>query len=211
MRATSSSRSRTRRSVTGTHQRIREAKGHYERGHNIDEGQHLRPYKRLLVDVTASRSCLEKALAFANDLFNALETKGRRVVISPSAERFRRAHIEEHEQLPRDQRGEHSYVYDRLWSPHRPTVVYVGSVAFGLAVIEMSEQVELRYVNEKYIRESEYIPPKARDAGRTWTTTKGIPRCRLRLVVYAPSRRLLDGDVSGKQDLSRSRRTSLKL
>ena len=40
-----------------------------------------RPYKRLLVDVTASLARLDKALAFANDLFNALESAGHRVLI----------------------------------------------------------------------------------------------------------------------------------
>ena len=179
---------RSLRRVTGTHELIREARGHFDRGRTVEEGQHLRPYKRLLVDVTASRSGLEKALAFANDLFNVLESKGHRVIIPPFAERFSRVHVEEHEEIPKTPRGEISYVYDRLWSPDRPTVVYVGSVAFGLAVIEMSEKVEMRYVNGKYIRESEYVPPKAttRYAEHTWTTTKEIPCGRLRLVIYAP-------------------------
>lgn len=166
---------------------VREAEQHFDRGHAVEEGQHLRPYKRLMVDVTASRAGLEKALAFANDLFNALESKGHRVIISALAEGFRRTHIEEHEKIAKNQRGENSYVYNRLWSPDRPTVVYIGSVAFGLAVIEMSEKVEMRYVNGKYIRDSEYTPPKSsRLAEHTWTTTKELPCGRLRLVIYAP-------------------------
>jgi len=104
----------------------------------VDEGHHLRPYKRLLVDVTASLAALDKALGFANDLFNALESAGYRVLISSRAEDFTRLHIDDHEQLPKVPRNEHSYDYNRLWSPQRPTVVYVGSVAFGLAVTEMS-------------------------------------------------------------------------
>lgn len=66
----------------------------------------------------------------------------------------------------------------------------LGSVAFGLAVIEMSKTVEMRHVNGKYIRESEYVPPKAttRYAEHTWTTTKEIPCGLLRLVIYAPYR-----------------------
>src|SRR5580692_9026781 len=54
-----------------------------------------------MVDVTASRAGLDKALAFANDLFNALKSAGHRVVISSPAENFTRAHIDEHEQLPK--------------------------------------------------------------------------------------------------------------
>jgi hypothetical protein len=154
----------------------------------VDEGQHLRPYKRLLVDVTASSAVLDKALGFANDLFNALESAGYRVLISSPAERFTRPRIDEHEQLPKVQRNEHWYNYNHLWRPQRPTVVYVESVAFGLAVIEMSESVVLRHVNGEYIRESDYKPPKtsARYVDHSWTTTKDIPGGRLRLVVYAP-------------------------
>ena len=78
----------------------------------MDEGQHLRPHKRLLVDVTASRAGLDKALAFANDLFNALESGGYRVLISSPAEHFTRPRIDEHEQLPKVQRNEDSYYYN---------------------------------------------------------------------------------------------------
>jgi hypothetical protein len=179
------------RIVTGVHALIRDAKGHYDDSYKVDEGQHLRPYKRLLVDLTASRAGLDKALAFANDLFNALESAGHRVVISSTSENFTRPRIDAHEQLPeaRHER-EDSYYYDRRWSPQRPTVVYIGSVAFGLAVIEMSESVVLRHVNGKYIRESDYKPSKAsaRCVDHTWTTTKDIPCGQLRLVVYAPYR-----------------------
>ncbi|HET7184436.1 MAG TPA: hypothetical protein VFI82_07105 [Terriglobales bacterium] len=117
-----------------------------------------------------------------------MEFAGYRVLISSPAEKFVRAHIDEHEQLPKAQHGEHPCYYNRLWSPQRPTVVYVGSVAFGIAVIEMSEKVELRYVNGKYIRESDYKPPKAspRFIDHSWTTTRDIPCGRLRLNVYAP-------------------------
>lgn len=176
------------RPVKGIHGLIRDAKGNYDKGYKVEEGQHLRPHKRLMVDLTASMGGLNKTHSFANDLFNALESAGHRVLISSPAENFTRAHIDEHEQLRKKPSGEHPYYYNRLWSPQRPTVVYVGSVAFGLAVIEMSESVELRYVNGRYIRESDYKPPKAsaRFAEHSWTTTKDIPCGRLRLVVYAP-------------------------
>jgi len=174
--------------VTGFHGLIRDAKGHYGAGYKVDEGQHLRPYKRLLVDVTASKAGLDKALAFANDLFNALESAGHRVVISTPSDCFARSRINEHEKLSGAQRRNASYDYNRLWSPQRPTVVHVDSVAFGLAIIEMSESLVLRYVNGKYIRESDYKPAEtaSRHGDYSWTTTKDIPCGRLRLVVYAP-------------------------
>jgi hypothetical protein len=181
-------RSKLPRQVTGTHGLIRDAKGNYDTGYKVEEGQHLRPYKRLMVDVTASMAGLDKAHTFANDLFNALESAGHRVCISSPAENFTRAHIDEHEQLPKKPNADNHYYYNHLWSPQRPTVVYVGSVAFGLAVIEMSENVEVRYVNGRYVRESDYKPPRtsARYVDHSWTTSKDIPCGRLRLVVYAP-------------------------
>ena len=174
--------------VTGVHGLIRDAKGYYGTGYKVDEGQHLRPYKRLMVDVTASKAGLDKALAFANDLFNALESAGHRVVISRLGDYFRRSRIEEHEKISGAQRGNPSYEYERLWCPERPTVVYADSVAFGLAIIEMSESIVLRYVNGKYIRESDYKPAKtaSRHSHYSWTSTKDIPCGRLRFVVYAP-------------------------
>ncbi len=174
--------------VTGVHGLIRDAKGYYGRGYKVDEGQHLKPYKRLMVDITASKAGLDKALAFANELFNALESAGHRVVISRVGDYFRRSRIDEHEKMSAAQRGNLSYEYEHLWCPEHPTVVYAGSIAFGLAIVEMSASIVLRYVNGKYIRESDYKPAKAasRHSDHNWTTTKDIPCGRLRLVVYAP-------------------------
>ncbi len=92
--------------VAGVHGLTRNAKGHYDAGYKVAEGQHLRPYKKLLVDVTASSAALDKALGFANDLFNALESAGYRVLLSSPAENFTRPRIDDHEQLPKVPRNE---------------------------------------------------------------------------------------------------------
>lgn len=183
-------RPRQRRTVTGTHALIQGAKQHYEKSYKIEEGQLLRPYKRQLVDVTASAAGLEKALAFANDQFNALETAGHRVRFASSNQVSHRPHIDEHEKTLNPANQEYSYNGRHLWRPSSPTVVYIGTIPFGLAVIEMTEAVLMRYVNGKYVRESEYMPPKAsrRYPDHTWTTTENIPCGRLRLVVYCPHR-----------------------
>lgn len=179
---------RLRRTVTGTHGLIVGAKDHFLMTRAVDEGEHLKPFKKLLVDITTSRSGLDKTLAFANDLFNALESAGHRVVIPPNSAQLRRVHIEEKEQLPKTPSRGDPYGYNRLWSPYRPTVVYADSVAFGLAIIEMTESVAMRYVNGKYIRESAYVPSKASRhyVDHTWTATRDLSSGRLRLVIYAP-------------------------
>jgi len=177
---------RLARLVIGTHGLIRGAKAHFESGRQIEEGQYLKPYKKLLVDVTASKAGLDKALVFASDLFNAFESAGHRVVLAPPGEQLRRGEVEEHEQ-PKKRQHDH-YYYNHLWSPNRPTVVYVGTVAIGLSIVEMSEAVMMRYINGKYIQDAEYVPPKAsrRYVDHTWTTTQDIPCGRLRLIAYSP-------------------------
>lgn len=176
--------------VVGTHALIGDAKKHFESSRKIDEGQYLKPYKKLLVDITASKAGLDKALAFANDFFNALESAGHRVVLAPVSEQFRRDHVDEHEQP--EKRPDHYYYHRGLWSPYRPTVVYVGTLAIGLAVIEMSESVLMRYVNGKYVRDSDYLQRKTsrRYLDHTWTTNQDMPSGRLRLIAYSPYMRV---------------------
>jgi hypothetical protein len=171
------------RPITGSHALIRGAKAHFESGRPVEEGEYLKPYKKLLVDITASMAGLNKALAFANHLFNSLESTGYRVCLAPQNDHLRRAELDHHEK-PLKRRE----YYPNLWSPFRPTVVFVGTVAIGLAVVEMSEPVLMRYLNGKYIRDSEYIPPRAsrRYIDHTWTTTRELPCGRLRLLTYSP-------------------------
>ena len=113
---------RLARPVTGTHGLIRGAKEHFLASRKIDDAEHLKPYKKLLVDITVSRSGLDKALALANDLFNALESAGHRVVIAPPDAQFRRERVQEKEDPPKKDPRHDPYGYDRLWSPDRPTV-----------------------------------------------------------------------------------------
>jgi hypothetical protein len=180
---------RTRRVVSGIHGLVQGAKQHFERGYKVEEGQLLRPYKRQLVDVTASAAGLDKALAFANDLFKALESAGHRVRLVCGNELSHRPHIDEQEEIPKLKKQENPYSRG-VWQPSSPTVVYIGTIPFGLAVIEMTEEVLMRYVNGKYVRELEYKPPKAsrQYVDHTWTTTNNVPCGRLRLVVYSPHR-----------------------
>lgn len=186
---------------TGIHGLIRGAKEHFENSRPVDEEAYLRPYKKLLVDVTASKACLDKALDFANDLFNAFELVGHRVVIAPPDEHLHRATPDEREVRSKERNPHHN---SGLWSPNRPTVVYLGSVAIGLAVVEMSEDVLLRYVRGKYIRDANYVPAP-RSSDYTWTTTNALPSGRLRLVAYSPYWR-----VTWSSDWQETKQTSLR-
>jgi hypothetical protein len=166
------------------HGLIRGAKTHFENSRQTDEFGYLKPYKKLLVDVTASKASLSDALDLANALFNDLEAIGHRVVIAPAGSDLRRKQIDEREGFAKERDRWH---HNGLWSPGRPTAVYVGTVALGLALIDMSETVTLRYVKGTYIRESEYVPPRnQRYADYTWTTNRDLPSGRFRIVAYSP-------------------------
>lgn len=159
------------------HGLIRGARVHFERSRPVEDEAYLKPYKKLLVDVTASKACLDKALDLANDLFNAFESVGHRVVLTSSDAQLATHRIDERElaSSPREY-----WQHNRLWSPYRPTVVYVGTVAIGLSIIEMSENVTVQYVNGKYIRESDYVPSRGRySSDRSWTSTRDLPSGRL--------------------------------
>jgi hypothetical protein len=164
------------------HPLIKGAKALFESAPLSRDSGYLKPAKKLLVDLTVSKTGLDKALSFANQLFLSLESYGHRVVIAPASEPFQRVKVDEREEPGGSQR------YWNHWSPWRCTVVYIGTVAFGLSLIEMSEEVEVRYVNGEYVRESEYVVPKRRRYGvdRTWTTTREFPTGRLCLQAYSP-------------------------
>jgi len=164
-----------------------DVKTHFEAGRLSYSAGYLKPAKRLLVDLAVTKSGLEKALSFANQLFLALEARGHRVVIAPNTERFQRAKVDERE-IPE----KHNH-YNNLWSPQRSTVVYIGTVAIGLTIIELSENVEARYVNGEYARLSDYAPKRRGRyvADRGWTSTHDFPTGRLCLQAYSPYPRTL--------------------
>jgi hypothetical protein len=174
-------RSRLSTSWSNQHLLIDGAKAHFEAGRVSSYGAgYLKPYKKLLLDMAVSKTCLDKALSFASRVFSTLERHGYRVIVAPNSENFRRAEVDEHE-VPAKNRG-----YSDLWSPWRCTVVYLGTVAIGLTIIEMSEEVEVRYVNGQYIREQDYVPPRRGRYDHSWTTRKDFPTGRLCLQAYSP-------------------------
>lgn len=166
--------------VTGIHPLIRGAKEHFESGRPVDEHGYLRPYKKLLVDIHASKTGLDKALQFANDLFNALESVGHRVTLPSNG--AHRGEIDLDEQ-PRKRQP----AYPAPWRPWCSTAVYIGTLPIALSVVEMSESVQMRYVKGKYIRDSDYVPRVSRGyTDYTWTTTRDMPCGRLRLIAHSP-------------------------
>ena len=162
------------------HELVRGAKELFEAGRLSYECGYLKPSKRRLVDICVTAACLDKALGFANALFLAFEARRHHVMLEPRDEQFQREPFDEREKPD----GNH---YNNLWSPARPTVVYIGTVAFGLTLFEISENVPARYVNGEYVRESDYVAPKRKHAvDRTWTAMHDFPTNRLCLQAFSP-------------------------
>jgi hypothetical protein len=184
------------------HALIRDARAHFENGRPVEEGAYLKPYKKLLVDVTASAAGLDKALGLANDLFNALHSVGHHVVLAAANTQLGRDRIDEREDAPTPREY---WQHGGIWSPYRPTVVYVGTVAIGLTIVEMSENVTLRYLNGQYVREIEHAARARRYPIHSWTTTRELPSGRMRIIAYSPY-----GQVSWSRQWQETRSTSLR-
>ena len=199
-RSSVSSPGRGRQRKDARHPILRGVEPHYRKTRKIDEYEFLRPYKLLLPDIVTSEAQLPRALDLANGLYDAFERKGYRVTFAPPDQPLFRAQIEEQE-VPGKDRKYGRYSYGRIWAPHRPTVAYIGEVPIGLALVEMSERVTLRYVKGKYVREDSAVVKAARphQLVHSWTTENDVPSGRFRLVAYAPRR-----DVEVVGDMARN-------
>jgi Skp family chaperone for outer membrane proteins len=143
---------------------------------------YLRPLKRLMVDIYVTRESLPHAMRTAGKAFLALENRGHRVVLAPRDEHFCRPDLAK-------SRSYHDASWDK-WRPATPTVVYVGTVAFGLSLFEISEDVECRYVHGEWVKvgKPRNATPGLRTSWNDWTSTRRVPTGRLALRAFAPYR-----------------------
>lgn len=167
--------------ISGQHSLIEGARAHFEKTRYRTESGYLKPDKRNLVDLFLTSESLDKGLALAEALFSHLEKSGHTVMLAPRDEKLWRAKIDGREELLRE-RG-----YRDSWSPGRCTIVYIGTLAIGLTIFELSAETVVRYVDGKYVREIDYVPPQRRRyADSSWTTTMDWPTGRLGLQAYSP-------------------------
>ncbi len=159
----------------------------FRKSRTDEKNEFLRPYKYLLPDIVASADHLSAALDIANEIYNALDLKGHRVMFAPADQEMRRIHVDEQE-VPRKDRKYGRYQTGSIWSPRRPTVTYVGSIPVGLVLIEMTERVTMRYLDGSYVREDSKTVRSARpwQLAHSWTTEQDLPCGRFRFVAYSP-------------------------
>jgi hypothetical protein len=154
----------------------------FEKGRLSEEG-YLRPYKRNLVDVFVTRRTLPQALETATDLFRRFDRSGRRVTLATSY--MHRPPLRLFEAQTFD------YHHPEPWAPNHATVVYFGSMAFGLTIFETTEHVEVVYDWDQPIRYVRATPDIMKSKSR-WTTTSKhhMPSGRLALRAYFPDWRV---------------------
>jgi hypothetical protein len=120
------------------------ARDHFAKTTQVYGELYPRPTKRRLVDIYVSPEALDRALKVANSVFRALEQAGHRVGLASVGQALHRPAVDERSAGGRE-RQDHSQ-----WRPDRPTVVHVGTVAIGLTLFELSEVVEVQYVDHKW-------------------------------------------------------------
>lgn len=178
-----------RPAVPSRHPILRGAEGLFRRTRKIDDYEFLRPYKLLLPDIVTSEASLTRALDLGNTLYCAFERKGNRVMFAPPDSGMRRVAVDERE-APGKDRKYGPYASGAIWSPHRPTIIYVGTVPIGLVLTEMTERITLRYIKGKYLREDSDVVRSAKgwQLANSWTSDRDVPSGRFRLIAYSPHR-----------------------
>ena len=174
-------RTRSLKNRPSKHKLIAEAPEHYKDIGETMSG-YLKPRKKLLLDLIVSEKSLVRGLEIANELFLALEDRGHHVELAAYAQSFHRHPVEVREQAGRN----HHYL--DLWTPYQPTLLFIGTVAIGLTLFEMSEETEVRYENGKYIPVDPLLIAKQKYSAYTWTSKHDIPCGRFCLQAYSPYR-----------------------
>ncbi|VVO01300.1 hypothetical protein [Pseudomonas fluorescens] len=178
---------KTRRKVAGAsaalphrHPLLLSIEEHFKKVRESDNG-YLRPTKRSMADLIVSRSGIAHAVDFANQLYLALMKKGLSVALSDPATYMNRESVDHRE------KASTRYIYPALWQPQRPTVVYIGTVAFGLTIYEISEYVQVKHVDKQYVRLNS-LPVTKRHSPYSggWVMSADMPSGRLCLQVYSP-------------------------
>lgn len=159
----------------------------FRKTRDIEEGEFLRPWKRILPDVIASEPSLNRAIDIANELYTALDREGHRVLVAPPQKKMRRVEIKE-QGTPYKERRYGRYHTGSIWAPDRPTITYIGTVPIGLALTEMTQRATMRYIDGTYYREDSKVvrSAKPRQLVNSWTTEQDLPCGRFRLVAYSP-------------------------
>lgn len=161
----------------GPHPLVAGTEAEFRNGRVTDEG-YLRPAKLTLPDIFVSAEALLRALEVMSALLWTLEQHGNRVVFAPRDVSYGRPAL--------NHRGGKDEIWARnTWHPERPTLAFVGGLAFGLTLFELAENVEVKYVGGKWVRITD-APKRKRWNEYEHVTTSYLPSGRLCVRAYSP-------------------------
>ena len=138
---------------------------------------YLKPRKWNLVDIITSEKSLDRALEIANTIFLEFYRRSWAMKLEAYNFRFSRPTVDD-----RPNGGPERYSVSH-WSPGRPTILYVGTVAIGLTLIEDSEPTEMAHIDGEFLPVS--VLSKKQVASH-WTSRVDYPSGRFRLRAYSP-------------------------
>jgi hypothetical protein len=124
------------------------------------------PRHRNLLDIITTPDHLEDSLSLAEKFLARLADYGYHVRLADGESNIVRIRIDTEEVIPTKKNDNY---YSSLWRPGRNTVAYIGTVAIGLSIVEMKEEVK---VNDPY----------------NYAHTKTVGSRRYRIYTYSPYR-----------------------
>lgn len=159
-----------------THGLITHAKEILSQASKDYSSPYLHPRHRKLAHLLTTQVHLEKTIVFAQKVFTRLEDYGYRVLLANQQDNFIVPQIET-EETPR--KKDNMYA-PRFWWPQSGTVAYLGTVAIGLIIVEMTELVtkDGRYssseVGSGRYRLYAYSPYRHTDMVPCWQDSKDL-------------------------------------
>lgn len=149
---------------------------------SVTELGYFKPTKRKLLDLNTSDTGLSDAEAFLLQFFAAVERRGFLVRLAERGDCFRRRDITLAEQ------GICNYLYPALWRPSGPSIISAEGVSVGFSLVEMTEEVPVKEVNGRYVRDERMInwSRGKNSAHLGYYSRRHIPSGRFRLQLYSP-------------------------
>ncbi len=152
---------------------------------SYDRHGYLVPKRGGLPDIFVSKDGLARALEFANRLYLDLEDGGHWV-----REAAIHGHLRpmlEHEDKPAPKNPRQDPSASRIWSPSKPTLVYVGGVAIGLVVFEIAEEYDVTLNGDEYVKVSMTKATERLRQTQSWRFYRHfLPSGRLGVHAYSP-------------------------
>lgn len=147
---------------------------------------YLKPVKRNLPDLVVTEPSLSRAMSVLQKLANRFHDASCRISVACIDGAYtRKALGNEQGRLKR------SGFETDLWSPRRPTLVFIGEVAIGLSIYEQTVEKEMVYLDGRYVpvKEAKELKPGLwdRKAKRLYSrSTQRVASKRLCLRAYSP-------------------------